>query len=105
MSVGPSIVPSVSLSPLVFLAFLGVFCIAPAQTLKLAFITAPTHPHAASVAVYPALLHLDAVSLQSQQVNQDFFSRVLRDSIPSFVRPSVGRSVGRSVPFLLFWHF
>ena len=40
-------------------AFSGVFCItAPAQVLELAFfITAPAHPHATSVAVYPALLN------------------------------------------------
>ena len=33
------------------------------------------------------------------------FSRVLRDSTPRYVGPSVGRSVGWSVPFLLFWRF
>ena len=40
----------------VFLAFLG----APAQMLELAFIiTAPAHPHATSVAVYPDLFFFD----------------------------------------------
>ena len=44
----------VGLSPLAFSAFLGVFITAPAQMLKSAFfITAPAHPHATSVAVYP----------------------------------------------------
>ena len=33
-----------------------------------------------------------------------FFSCVLRDSIPRFVRPSVGRSVSRS-PFYFFYSF
>ena len=71
---------SVCLSPLAFLAFSDVFCnTAPAQTFKLAFfITASAHPHATSVAVYPALFHLDAVSLQSQQVNQGIFFKFLK---------------------------
>ena len=33
------------------------------------------------------------------------FSRVLRDSTPRYVGPSVGWLVGWSVPFLLFWRF
>ena len=57
----------VSRTPFVFLAFLAVLG-APAQILELAFIiTAPAHPHATVVAVYPALLSLQRNnSIQSQ---------------------------------------
>ena len=46
-----------TLAFLAFSTYLGVYCItAPAQMLELAcFLTAPAHPHATSVAVYPAL--------------------------------------------------
>ena len=89
MSVGRSVRRLVGRSPLAFLAFSafsGVFCnTAPAQTLESAcFITAPAHPHATSVAVYPALL----------EVKLTFFSR---GHATLYLAVSVGRSVGPSV--------
>ena len=55
--VGRSVSPSVRI---IFLAFTVVFCVtAPAQLLKTFFITAPTNPHATSVAVYTALFQYD----------------------------------------------
>ena len=48
-----------TLAFIVFSLFLSVFCIiAPAQMLELAcFLSAPAHPHATSVAVYPAMFY------------------------------------------------
>ena len=41
----------------------------------------------------------------NQPSNGRFFSRVLRDSTPRFVGPSVHRSVRRSVTLYFFWVF
>ena len=46
------------------------------------------------------------LALYLQNAIKHLVSRVLRDSIPSFVHPSVGRSFGRLVgPHFTFWHF
>ena len=65
------------------------------------FITAPAHPHATTVAVYPALFSLERLFIFFFVVLFPpltyLFSRVLRDSMGQFlVGPSVRPSIVRS---------